>query len=151
MRKGERRNYSATSLKTQRIDKRFTKRFQQTTIDDLGDKYKITQRSSPHVETSEQIVDKKASAKWLTLYDRNGLYIRKSLVSGDVYAWKRIGKVTEYIGKLEQVDLWNLMIACGKHLQAFTEVLNRVVKGKRYVHYRLSLTKAPRDLFESRN
>jgi hypothetical protein len=143
------RNYSATSLKSQRIDKRFPKRVQTTIQQDLGNKYKITQITSPQVETSEQIIGKKPSGKWLTIYDRNGLYIRKSLVSGDVYVWKRMGKVTEYIGKLEQVDLWNLMIACGRHLQAFTEVLNRVVKGKRYVHYRLSLTKAPRDLFEN--
>jgi hypothetical protein len=148
MRKGERRNYSATSLKPQRIDKRFTRRFQQTTIDDLGDKYKITRRSSPHVETSEQVVDKKASKKWLNLYDRNGLWIRKSLVSGDIYAFHKIGKASEYIGKLENIDLWELFKASGLAIEAFREEVNKVVRGRIYRRSVLSLNRAPRELFE---
>jgi hypothetical protein len=150
MKKGERRNYSGISLKTQRIDKRFPKRVKTTIEQDLGRRYKVTQISSPCVETSEQIVDKKASGKWLTLYDRNGLCIRKSLVSGDVYAWHRIGKATEYIGKLENADLWTLGIVCLRAVEAFSEIVQKTVKGIQYMRYVLSLRKAPKDLFSGR-
>jgi hypothetical protein len=141
------RNCSTTSLKSQRIDKRYPKRVTTTIQQDLGNKYKITQISSPYVETSEQIIDKKASGKWQTIYDRNGLYIRRSLASGDVYVWKKIGKATDYIGKLENVDLWYLGIACLRAVEAFTEIVQKTVKGIQYMRYVLCLRKAPKELF----
>jgi hypothetical protein len=135
------RNYSGTSLKPQRIDKRYPKRFKTTIQQDLGRKIKVTQMSSPYVETSEQTFDKKSSGKWHTAFDRNGLYIRRSTVTGDVYMWTKQGKVTEYVGKLEQVDLWTLGITCFDLLRAFTEVVDKEVKGHKYMRYVLRLSK----------
>jgi hypothetical protein len=150
MRKGERRNYSGTTLKNQRIDKRYPKGFDQTTVEDLGRKYKVTRHKSRNVDTNVQFIDKRNSHKWRDLYNRNGLWIRKSLVSGEVHAWHRVGKASEYIGRLENLDLWALGKMSFTEVQAFTETINRVRGTKVYRQYRLSLTKAPKELFDGR-
>jgi hypothetical protein len=47
----------------------------------------------------------------------------------------------EYLGELEQLDLWNLLIELGKSLQAFREELYLAHNSKHYTRYVLNMKK----------
>jgi hypothetical protein len=141
------RNYAQSKLKQFRFDKRRPRRVRHTTEIDLGNKLLVRQETSPIVETKEVMYDKTKSGNYHDLYNRNGLLIRKSLKTQRIYAYHMVDKVGTYICELENHDLWALGIVCLRAVEAFTEIIQKTVKGINYVRYVLSLKKAPKDLF----
>jgi hypothetical protein len=109
--------------------------------EDLGDKRRIRKWSTPRPRFEEHQIPKTASGLWKEIYKRNGLWIRRSTTSERFFMFGFIDGEYEYLGELEQPDLWRLLIELGKSLQAFREELYTAHNFKRYKRYVFSLKK----------
>jgi hypothetical protein len=141
MRKRESRPYSETELRKYRSDKRKPRRLLIRTEEDLGDKIRIRKYSTPRVKREERNIPKEWSGKWEDIYKRNGLWIRHSKITERFYAYGYIDGDYEYLGELDQPDLWKLLVELGKSLGAFREELHMQQNCKRYTKYVLNLRK----------
>jgi hypothetical protein len=141
MRKGESRPYSETEYRKLRSDKRRPRRTIFRVEEDLGNKTRVRKYSTPRTKPEERNIPKQRSGNWEDVYKRNGLWIRHSKITERFYAYGYVDGDYEYLGELEQTDLWNLLIELGKSLEAFREELHMQQNCKRYTKYVLNLRK----------
>lgn len=138
MRRGESRPYSETELRKYRSDKRRPQRTVVRVEEDLGDKKRIRKYSTPRTKFEERQIPKVNSGLWEEIYKRNGLWIRHSRATERFFIFGFIDGGYEYLGELEQPDLWKLLIELGKSLRAFREELYMAKNCKRYTRYVLN-------------
>ena len=141
MRNGKKRPYSETELRKYRSDKRRPRRTIMRVEEDLGDKTRIRKWSTPRADFQERQIPKTASGLWQEIYKRNGLWIRRSTATDRFFMFGFVDNEYEYIGELEQTDLWKLLIELGKSLGAFREELHMQQNRKRYTKYVLNMRK----------
>lgn len=84
------RNYAQDKLRMYRRDKRHPKRASIQVTEDLGNKKRITELTTPFFERKEIEIPKKPNGQWETIFDRNGLKIAKSARDGRVYMYRSI-------------------------------------------------------------
>ena len=141
MKKGENRPYSETELSKYRSDKRRPRRTIIRVVDDLGNKSRVRKWTTPKPKFEEHQIPKTASGHWEDVYKRNGLWIRHSKISDRYFMFAWVDEDYQYIGELEQPDLWKLLIELGKSFGAFREELHMQQNCKRYTKYVLNLRK----------
>jgi len=141
MRKGESRPYSETEYRKLRSDKRRPRRTIFRVEEDLGNKTRVRKCSTPRTKPDEQNIPKRRSGNWEDVYKRNGLWIRHSKITERFWVYGYVDGDYEYLGELEQPDLWKLLIQLGKSLGAFREELHMQQNSKRYTKYVLNLRK----------
>jgi hypothetical protein len=145
MRKGERRNYAQSKLKPFRFDKKYPQRVKHTAQYDLGDRKLIREDSSPIVTTRETIVPDEPSGKWEVILNQNCLLVKRAKDSGKIFIWVQLPRegytLPVYVTELTERQLADSGLSMLKGAKSVSEVLNRVVKGKRYVHWRLDMSR----------
>jgi hypothetical protein len=132
------RNYAQSKLKMYRIDKRHPKRASIQVTEDLGNKTRITELTTPFFEKKQIEIPKKESGEWETIFDRNGLKITKSASTDRIFMYMRNGKIAEYIGELEEIDLIALAFKILEVIHGFRKEVF-YSSGRRYHRLVLSL------------
>ena len=130
-----------TELRKYRSDKRRPRRTIVRVDEDLGDKVRIRKWTTSRPKFEERQIPKTASGLWEEVYKRNGLWIRRSTATERFFMYAWIDDDYQYVGELEQPDLWRLLIGLGKSLGAFREELHMQQNSKRYTKYVLNLRK----------
>jgi len=145
MRRSPRRNFAQDKLRMYRIDKRHPKRASIQVSEDLGDRKRITELTTPRFERTEIEIPKKKGGEWQAIFDRNRLKIARFLPTGQIFMYVRNGEIAHYIGELEAPDLYMLGFKSLEAIDAFTTVINKRCRGRTYRRY---LLRASRNFYK---
>jgi hypothetical protein len=128
-----RRNNYQRKLQSYRIDKHIPKRAKITIEEDLG-KRKLTRTwTTPRLEATENNYPKKRNEEWIDIYHHNGLKIRRNIKDDRFCMYAN----NEFLGYFEPADLYMMSLRLLDKLNAFTTVIYKKVKKKKYERYML--------------